>query len=94
MKWALDQSTALEDTRMANPAPAPDATGEINPHAARGSSSYPGTPRWVKVSGIVAVMVILLVALIMVLGGGEHGPMRHMPSGSGETNTPPIAAGT
>jgi hypothetical protein len=47
----------------------------------------------VKVSGIVALILIVLVVVVMVLGGGEHGPMRHMPSGSGETNTPPIAAG-
>jgi hypothetical protein len=78
---------------MANSTPTPDATGEFDAQAGRGSSSYPGTPRWVKVSGIVAVVVILLVVLVMVLGGGEHGPMRHLPSGSGETNTPPIAAG-
>jgi hypothetical protein len=47
----------------------------------------------VKVSGIVALILIVLVLVVMVLGGGEHGPMRHIPSGSGRTNTPPIAAG-
>ena len=79
---------------MANPAPYTDASGEIDAQATRGSSSgYPGTPRWVKVSGIVALSLILLVVVVMVLGGGAHGPMRHIPSGSGETNTPPIAVG-
>jgi hypothetical protein len=51
--------------------------------AARGSgAAYPGTPRWVKIGAIVAVIVVLLVVLAMVLAGGEHGPMRHIPSGS------------
>ena len=79
---------------MANPAPSADATGETNAPAARlSSSSYPGTPRWVKVSVIVSLILIVLVVVVMVLGGGEHGPMRHIPSVSGRTNTPPIAAG-
>jgi hypothetical protein len=54
------------------------------------SSAYPGTPRWVKLGAIAAVLVILLVVLVMVLTGSEHGPMRHIPSGSG--TTPPIVA--
>jgi hypothetical protein len=29
--------------------------------------------------------VILLVVLVMVLTGSEHGPMRHIPSGSATT---------
>jgi hypothetical protein len=43
---------------------------------------YPGTPRWVKVSGIVAGGLIALAAIIMLAGiGGPHGPGRHMRSG-------------
>jgi hypothetical protein len=41
-----------------------------------------GAPRWVKVVGIIAV-VVLLVLGIMMLVGGEHGPGRHAPSGVG-----------
>ena len=40
--------------------------------------SYPGTPRWVKVSGII-VIVLVLLAVIMLLSG--HGPGRHTSSG-------------
>jgi hypothetical protein len=40
--------------------------------------SYPGTPRWVKVSGMVVIVLVLLV-LIMLLSG--HGPGRHTSSG-------------
>jgi hypothetical protein len=43
----------------------------------------PRTPRWVKVSGIIAIVLVLLVVGLMLFGGGQHGPMRHMPSSSG-----------
>ncbi len=42
---------------------------------------YPGTPRWVKVFGIIGIVVVLLVVARMFIGGGEHGPGRHAPSG-------------
>ncbi len=38
---------------------------------------YPGTARWVKVSGIVAVFLTLSVAFVVLGGGGPHGPGRH-----------------
>jgi len=53
----------------------------------------PGTPRWVKVFGIIVIVLVLLVGIIMFTGlGGEHGPGRHMPGGdtrpsSGQENT-------
>ena len=40
--------------------------------------SYPGTPRWVKVSGIIVVVLVMLV-VIMLLSG--HGPGRHASHG-------------
>ena len=39
-----------------------------------------GTPRWVKVSGVIAIAVLLLI-LIVLLTGGNHGPGRHRSSG-------------
>ena len=61
-----------------------------------GSSSVPGTPRWVKVSAIVAVVVVLLLVALMLFGGGNHGPGRHSspddgakPSTVVEGHTPP-----
>ncbi len=51
-----------------------------------------GTPRWVKVAGIIALLVILLVVVIAVSGkGGGHGPGRHTPAGDtgGHTGPPP-----
>jgi hypothetical protein len=53
-------------------------------------SPYPGTPRWVKVSGIIAFTLILLVGIMVLTGGvGDHGPGRHMRSG----DTPPTEQG-
>jgi hypothetical protein len=44
---------------------------------------YPGIPRWVKVSGITAMVLILLVLAVLFTGlGGPHGPGRHLPSSS------------
>jgi hypothetical protein len=33
---------------------------------------YPGTPRWVKVFGIIAIVVVLLVVFMLLTG---HGPV-------------------
>jgi hypothetical protein len=41
---------------------------------------YPGTPRWVKVSGIIALVLVLVVVIMMFVGGGDHGPRRHTQS--------------
>ena len=42
---------------------------------------YPGTPRWVKVFGIIVIALVLLVVTMMFIGGGKHGPGRHAASG-------------
>jgi hypothetical protein len=58
----------------------------------RGSNA--NTPRWVKVFGIITLVLVLLVVVVMFTGvGGEHGPGRHIPSGSAGGHTPPIAHG-
>ena len=37
-----------------------------------------GVPRWVKMSAVVAVLVVLMVVFVLATGGaGEHGPGRH-----------------
>jgi hypothetical protein len=41
-----------------------------------------GAPRWVKVSGIIALAVLLLV-IILLLTGSDHGPSRHKSGGLG-----------
>ena len=49
----------------------------------------PSTPRWVKVFGIIVILVVLLVVAMMFIGGGEHGPGRHTPSGDAGGQVPP-----
>jgi hypothetical protein len=54
--------------------------------------AYPGTPRWVKISALVAGIVVLLIAVVLLTGiGGPHGPGRHLPGGGAE---PPLSDGT
>jgi hypothetical protein len=50
---------------MADPPPDPDSNGDT------------GTPRWVKIFGIIGLVLILLVVIMMFIGGGDHGPGRH-----------------
>lgn len=48
--------------------------------------TYPGTPRWVKRSGIVLLVILLLVVGVLVAGGGLNHSMPaggHLPSGFG-----------
>jgi hypothetical protein len=48
------------------------------------------TPRWVKVFGTVALVVVLLFVILMFTRGpGGHGPGRHTPSGGSGGQTMP-----
>jgi hypothetical protein len=75
---------------MTDPNPATDTSSETVSRRAS-ASSYPGMPTWVKVGGIVTLVVILLVVAIMFIAGGTHGPSRHMPSSSGTSATSQVA---
>lgn len=48
-----------------------------------------GAPRWVKVSGILAIALVLLIVIVMLASGGRHGPGRHLRSGDGGGHRPP-----
>jgi hypothetical protein len=50
------------------------------------------TPRWVKVFGIIAIVVALLFAVMLLAGGGRHGPGRHRPSDGGPGGQTPPAS--
>jgi hypothetical protein len=63
---------------MADPLPSPDT----------------GTPGWVKIAGIVALVLVVVVVVMLVVGRGGHGPGRHAPGGEesgGHTGPPPGA---
>jgi hypothetical protein len=77
---------------MADPVSPANTAEDVDARPARASGkSYPGTPLWVKVSGIVALVVIVLLMLVMFVIGGDHGPLRHIPAGSGRSNSLALA---
>jgi hypothetical protein len=67
---------------MADPSPYPDSKGDTGDDIGVGPDREPttSTPRWVKVSGIIALVLVLLVVILLLAGGG-HGPGRHVSSG-------------
>ena len=67
-----------------------EARREETPMANR--PPYPGAPRWVKVFGIIAIGLVVLVVIIVFTGvGGPHGPGRHMRSADAGDSTPPAS---
>ena len=46
---------------------------------ARDPDAPPGMPRWVKVFGVVVVLLVLVLLAMLLFGPGEHGPRRHAP---------------
>jgi hypothetical protein len=66
---------------MAEPPPYPDADDDTSAGTERGATT--GTPRWVKVFGVIAIVLVLLVVILVAagVGPGSHGPGRHLPGG-------------
>ena len=52
----------------------------------------PGVPRWVKVSGAV-MLLIVVVLVVSKLAGVEHGPGRHSGSSDPPAQTTPAGTG-
>jgi hypothetical protein len=76
---------------MANLPPTPNSGDDLGVGPDR---EYPGIPRWVKVFGIIVIILVLLVGIILLTSvGGPHGPGRHSPSGGSGGPTPPIEQG-
>jgi hypothetical protein len=46
-----------------------------------------GTPRWVKVFGAVALVVLLLLVILLLAGRPGHGPGRHSIGSDGPSST-------
>ena len=64
---------------MADRSPRPDSIADTDADTGVGPDPEPrpGTPLWVKVFAIIALTVIVLFGIVMLTGGGGHGPGRH-----------------
>ena len=50
----------------------------IDASATPDASAPPGVPRWVKVMGIIVLVLVLVFIILQVTGiGGQHSPGRH-----------------
>jgi hypothetical protein len=48
---------------------------------AQNESGPPGVPAWLKISGAVVAVLAIVVFVLLVVAGGEHGPGRHGANG-------------
>jgi len=72
--------TTEEETHMTDLLPDTDDT-DVRPDRVRPDRrSTARTPRWVYAFAIIAIVVVLLL-VVQILMGGNHGPGRHRPSG-------------
>ena len=78
---------------MAQPPADPDSFREIGEDTGT-QDSIAGTPRWVKLFGIVALVLVLLVVILLLTGGGGHGPGRHAAAGQPTPSSITELAGT
>jgi len=77
--WAAEEMAARAESAIRrNQGKATNAAGTEDSTLQQQIESPPPVPRWVKVLGIVAAMLILLAIGAMALVGGEHGPGRHL----------------
>lgn len=56
--------------QVTDPAPPIDTGARARPETTT------GLPRWVKIAGLIALVVGLLLA-VQLIAGGDHGPGRH-----------------
>ena len=77
---------------MADASRDPDRRGDTDEGLDRVSTTArAGTPRWVKVFGIITLVVLVLMVVLLFAIGGEHGPGRHLPAGDDGSHPPPVA---
>lgn len=63
-----------------------DANLETSPEGDR------GVPRWVKLFGLAAILLLALAIVVMLLSGGQHGPGRHLSSLEVIRSSSPLSA--
>jgi hypothetical protein len=60
----------------------PSATPHTPADPPTGAGEPAGTPRWVKILGVVVLLLVLLVAVVHLTGNGP-GPGSHLGSAAG-----------
>lgn len=55
----------------------PPARSDSDPTNGPSGARPPGMPRWVKLFVAGLAGLILLVVVVLLVSGGEHGPSRH-----------------
>jgi hypothetical protein len=76
---------------MSGSTPSPGRDMDGKRESGRGSRTT--APRWVKLLGIVALVLAVLVVVLLVTGG-EHGPRRHTSGDArGRTSTATLIDG-
>ena len=48
-----------------------------NPMDAQAPDGPPGLPQWVKILALGVAMTLIVLVIVMLLVGGEHGPGMH-----------------
>jgi hypothetical protein len=76
---------------MADPPRYPESGDDTGLGPDRGSTT--GTPRWVKVFGLIAAVVVVLFVVLLLFGSGGHGPGRHAGGDGGQTPAPNVTGG-
>ena len=61
---------------MAAPPPYPDSSGDTGDDEPDPGSTT-GTPRWVKVFGIIAIVLVLLFIIMMLVGAHDPSKWGH-----------------
>jgi hypothetical protein len=73
---------------MTDPSRYPDSDDVEDAEPPPEQSSSRGMPRWVKVTGLIAAVLVVIFVAAQLLGvGGDHGPRRH-----GGDDAPPAGA--
>jgi len=62
-----------------HPLPGHADSGDAN---RRHQERRPPTPGWVKLLALAGVVIVVLVLTVVLLGGGAHGPGRHVQDGN------------
>lgn len=67
----------------------PDSYDDIGP---RSGEPATGAPRWAKAFGIIGLVLVVLFVVLLLVGGGNHGPGRHASSRGPDRQAAPVSS--